>query len=106
MPCLDAGDCCVENIVKITNITFRASDPLQERAGLLGWISATIDDRLRLDGLTLRRTADGRLTLSFPAKRDSTGRKHSYVRPIDDHTRIEIEQQVFHALGLEEGLAR
>lgn len=92
--------------MKITDITFKAGDALAERAGLLGWISATIDNRLRLDGLTLRRTTSGRLTLSFPAKRDGTGRKHSYVRPIDDRTRLEIEQQVFHALGLEEGLAR
>jgi DNA-binding cell septation regulator SpoVG len=97
----------VEKQLKITDIAFKAAgDALVEQTGLLGWISVTIDNRLRLDGVTLRRTADGRLTLSFPAKRDGTGRKHSYVRPIDDRTRIEIEQQVFHALGLEEEPAR
>lgn len=77
--------------------------PFEEaRSGLLGWVTCTVNDTLRLDGITLRRTADGRLTLSFPARRDSTGRQHAIVRPIDDRTRRELERQVFRALGFEE----
>jgi len=78
-----------------------APDDAQER-GLLGWISLVLNDTIKLDGVTLRRTAGGRLALSFPARRDAGGRQHQYVRPLDDRARREIESQVFQALGLEE----
>ena len=68
--------------------------------GLLGWVSCVLNDSLRVDGIALRRTTDGRLTLSYPAHRDGAGRQHFYVRPLTDVARREIEDQVFAALGL------
>jgi hypothetical protein len=64
-----------------------------ERRGLLGWVSLEING-LVIDGLALRRTREGRLALSWPAKRDRRGVDHYVVRPIDHKTRIEIERQV------------
>ena len=61
-----------------------------------------LDATLRLDGLALRRTADGRLSLSFPARRDTAGKQHPYLRPVDDAARRDIEHQIFTALGLGE----
>ena len=76
---------------------------LAER-GLIGFVSAVVNDALELDGLTLRRTlGDGRLTLSFPARRDRSGQQRAYFRPVGDAVRREIERQVFQALGLEPG---
>jgi len=69
--------------------------------GLLGWASFTIDDRIRLEGVAVRRTVDRRLVLSFPSRLDRQGKKHFLVRPLDDPTRREIEHQVFAQLGLE-----
>jgi len=57
----------------------RASDE-DKRAGLLGFISVEYGT-LILDGIVLRRTASGRLALSFPARTDRSGRRHSYIRP-------------------------
>jgi hypothetical protein len=71
------------------------------RNGFLGWVSFTIEPGLRVDGVAVRRTRDGRLTLSFPAHRDNQGRDHPYIRPTDDATRREVERQVLEALGLE-----
>ena len=88
--------------ISITDVRFLAARPDQISTGLLGWVSLVVNVRLRLDGIALRRTADGRLALSFPARRDAAGRQHSYVRPLDDRTRREIEHQVFAALQLEE----
>ncbi|MBK8980672.1 MAG: hypothetical protein IPM29_32620 [Planctomycetes bacterium] len=81
----------------------RASDQ-DIRTGLLGFLSVFIGP-LVLDGITLRRTASGRLTLSFPARTDRAGRKHSYFRPADDAARVAIEAAIFEALGIgaEEG---
>ena len=56
--------------------------------------------------LSLRRTQAGRLALSFPARRDGSGREHFYIRPIDDDARREIENAVFTALRLEEDTRR
>ena len=62
--------------------------------GAVAHLGITINGGLRIDeGLYLRRTADGRLTMSFPARiRGSL--KRFFVRPLDDATRLEIEEQV------------
>lgn len=76
----------------------RGSDE-DERAGLIGYLSLLYGD-LVLDGVTVRRTADGRITLSWPAKRDRSGRGHAYVRPLDDAARRRIEKAIFGAAAL------
>jgi len=64
-----------------------------ERAGLLGYLSVFYG-ALILDGITLRRTAEGRLTLSFPARTDRSGNRHAYFRPVDDEARQQIEREL------------
>ena len=90
----------------ITDLRFMAASHIEVKGGLLGWVSCTLNGTLCLDGLALRRTLDGRLVLSFPARRDASGRQHAIVRPLDDRARKAVESQIFAALGLEEGAAR
>jgi len=71
------------------------------RRGLLGFVSVNYGD-LVLDGITVRRTAEGRLTLSFPQRRDGRGRSHPLFRPIDDAARLRIEKAIFDAATLAE----
>ena len=92
--------------VFVSEVRFTASHGDDADYGLLGWIACVVDGSLALDGLALRRTMDGRLTLSFPARRDRSGRRHHYVRPSSDAARREIEEQVFAALGLCQGARR
>lgn len=73
-------------------------DAEQERDGLLGFISFLVGD-LIVDNVTLRRTANGRYALSWPARTDRHGKKHSSVRPVDDDARRRIEAIVFADLG-------
>jgi DNA-binding cell septation regulator SpoVG len=87
--------------VRITDVRFTPSTAEDVAQGLLGWVSATLNGALRLDGISLRRiSSDGRIALSFPARRDQVGRDHPYIRPLGDAARREIERQVFAALGL------
>ena len=73
----------------------------RERAsGLLGFVTFRLNRCLRIDGASLRRTATGRVALSFPERRDRFGFAHPVVRPLDDRTRSEIEAQIFAALGI------
>jgi hypothetical protein len=78
----------------------RASDD-DIRTGLLGWISVEYGT-LILDGITLRHSADGRFILSFPARTDRAGRRHSYIRPADDLARQQIEREILRQLGQRE----
>lgn len=86
--------------LEVADVRLHSGCADQASSGLLGWVSCTVNASLRLDGITLRRTVDGRLTLSFPIRRDRTGREQPYIRPLDRTARREIEHQIFRALGL------
>ena len=75
------------------------------RTGLLGYLSVFYGD-LVLDGIVLRRTADGRFALSFPARTDSSGRKHPYIRPANDEVRQRVERELLRQLAERERAAR
>jgi hypothetical protein len=66
--------------------------------GLLGFVRFRYGSVL-VDGVTVRRTLDGRLTLSWPERVDRAGRKHAVVRPADDTARVELEREVLAALA-------
>ena len=82
----------------ISEVHFTSARDREIAKGLVGFITCIVDDRLKLDSIALRRTVDGRLTLSFPSRRDGEGREHPFIRPIDTASRIEIEEQIFAAL--------
>ncbi|NQU48566.1 MAG: hypothetical protein HQ519_07955 [Planctomycetes bacterium] len=89
--------------ITLTEFRFTAASRMEMKTGLLGWIGFTINATLRVDGTTLRKTADGRLTLSFPKKTARDGRKHSIIWPISETARQDMESQVFEALNLGAG---
>ena len=88
--------------IEITSVAFTTASAAHVRAGLLGWVNLVLNDTLLVDGVTLRQTVDGRLTLSLPERRDAKGRKHAVLRPVDDEARLLFERQVFAKLGIEQ----
>src|SRR5690606_39105 len=84
--------------VTISDVGFTAASAGDRASGRVGWISCAAGRALRLDGITLRRTADGRVVLSFPARTDRQGRKHPLIRPLTDAARQDLERQVLRAL--------
>ncbi len=82
----------------ITSVAFINARPADVRTGLLGWVTCVLNHAVLLDGITLRRTADGQLALSYPARRDRTGNQHPYIRPLDDAARQHLEREIFKAL--------
>jgi hypothetical protein len=85
----------------ITRIRFRPASHRDVLAGLLGWLKFEHGDFL-VEGVTVRRTREGKLALSFPRHLDRDGRERYPVRPISDRARRAIEKQVFAELNLEE----
>lgn len=85
--------------MSISQVQFKSASRADVQTGLLGWVKFLVDGRLAVDGVTLRRTRHGRLTLSFPDRVDRSGNHHWVIRPISDRARQEIEYQVLRALG-------
>ena len=85
----------------VSNVRFTSASDLEVESGLLGWLSFDLSGSLRLDGVAMRRTLDGRLALSFPGRKDRRGQIHLHVRPLDDHIRRDIEHQIFSRLRRE-----
>lgn len=86
--------------LKVTEVYFTAARHSEIDRGHLGYVSLVLEGALKLDGISLRLTRDGRRALSFPRRRDRYGVDHAYIRPLSDRVRVHIERQVFEALGV------
>ena len=84
--------------ITLHEFRFVPADADHIKTGLLGWVSFALNETLRVDGVAVRRTADGRLTLAFPSKTDKHGRKRSLIWPLSEDARLDLESQVFDAL--------
>ncbi|MEE9394452.1 MAG: hypothetical protein V3W41_18305 [Planctomycetota bacterium] len=84
--------------IRVDRVRFnRASEEFQND-GLLGWVSFVLNGTMALDGVMVRRTREGRITVSFPARRDRSGYDHPYIRPLGSTARRETETQLLAAL--------
>ena len=84
---------------RIHDLVVTAASRADQALGLQAFLRFRVDG-LVLDGVALRRTQAGRLTLSWPERADRTGRRHAVVRPAGDAERVALEQAVFAALDL------
>jgi len=85
----------------IRAVKFTAASDAEAERGLLAYVKLEFGP-LILDGVTLRRHADGRLGLTYPERTDRAGRRHPLVRPVDDVARREIEEEVLRELTRQE----
>lgn len=90
----------MRNGIEITDVRFTPAGPEDWRKGLSGWISCTLNDRLQINSIALRRSRSGRMVLSFPAREDKAGNQRFYIKPLDDVTRRVIERQIFREMGI------
>lgn len=91
-----------DQVPPVRVVRFRTASRAQRATGLEGWLVAEFGP-IRVDGITLRRTRGGRLSLSFPQRVDVADREHAIVRPLDDAARAAIERAVFDQLDLDDG---
>ncbi len=89
-------------VANLDSVGFTKGNDDDVRSGLLGFITLGIGGMWLVDGVTLRRTEHGKLSLSFPCRKDSSGRRHPLIRPLDATARRAIENAVFAALGVNE----
>ena len=85
--------------LRVTDLRFIQASAELRRSGLLGWLAVTLNGALQIDGLTLRRTREGVLTVAYPRRRDRNGVEHSVVKPVSDDARRRIEAEILAALA-------
>jgi hypothetical protein len=81
-------------ILRARCVRFTAAPPELVATGLHGWIAFRYG-KLDIDGVTVRRTRDGRHFLSFPEDRRRPGPARPIVRPSGQDDRQQLEQDVF-----------
>jgi DNA-binding cell septation regulator SpoVG len=84
----------------LTEITISPASERDADTGLLAFIALELDGLVHIDGVGLRLTEDGRLTLSFPSRTSRRGTKHALLRPVNSAARAAIERTIFGALGI------
>jgi hypothetical protein len=90
---------------QLDEVRFVHAPPQYRESGLYGWLTFEFNGSVVLDGVTLRRTADGRYCIGYPARRDGRGRDHHFVRPFDATARAAIEAQILSDLRRQGRLA-
>lgn len=92
-----SAEVAVRELLAVTAIAFTPAPARPRATGLIGWVAVTVGE-LRLDGLAVRRTEDGRTILLFPGRVDRKGSRHPIVAPTTNETRRAIEAQVIAVL--------
>jgi DNA-binding cell septation regulator SpoVG len=90
----------MRNDILISDVRFTAAPETLRGTGLRGWASCRLNDLLNLQGLAIRRTRNGDITISFPRRKDEYGTEHQYFEPVNASVRLEIERQVLEAIDL------
>ena len=84
--------------LRVSGVRLTPASPADQHSGLLGFVRCTLDGDLAVDGIGLRRTRSGRLTLSWPGHKTVTGRFHPHVRPISEAACAAIEAELLEHL--------
>lgn len=87
---------------RVLDLRATAALPNDVARGLLAYVSFTVCG-LRIDGITLRRTRNGALTLSFPTRKKSGGQPRQIVRPVSSEIRDSLMRRTLAELQLPNG---
>lgn len=78
----------------VSKVEFVRAADVERRGGLMGFATVTLDDRVELGSIAVRRTLGGKFELSFPVREDRRGRRHRVVRLLNPAEHEAVEAQV------------
>ena len=84
--------------LSVTAVRFTPAAPDDVASGLIGYVRVTLNGRLLVDGVTVRRSKAGNVGISYPTRRDREGQRHALLRPLGCGTRAELDAQILAAL--------
>ena len=67
--------------------------------GLLAWASCIVAGAIKLDNIAIRRSRDGSLFLTYPAKRTASGERYHYHNPISVEAARAVQDAVLARLA-------
>ena len=88
---------CKHLKIPITDVKVRVVDNGTD--GLLAWASCVIAGAVKLDNIAIRRSRDGSLFLTYPAKRTNAGDSHQYFHPISVEASEAVQDAVLARLA-------
>ena len=80
------------NPLEISEVRIRLLDGAP--GGLVAMASCVVDGALVLNNIAIRRSGDGRLRLSYPARFSRTGTKHYFFNPINRTAKAAIDEAI------------
>ncbi len=87
----------MKQTLDVQSIRFTPSGAADRDRGLLGYLAFNLGE-VRIDGVALRRTLEGKLTLSYPQRSRGRGRTFPIVRPLNENARVQLEGQILNSL--------
>ena len=87
-----------ESIFDITEINaqFEPNRP----DGIIAWVSLVLNRRLFLGGIAVRKDENGRVTITFPAKKREDQSMYFFYKPINARCHEEIRDAIVRTLNL------
>ena len=82
----------------ITDVKLRIVDDGKD--GLLAWASCVVNNSIFLNNIAVRRSRDGSLFLTYPAKRTSGGERYQVFNPISVQAANTIQNAVLARLAV------
>ncbi len=83
---------------EVTLATFHPSTRHDASHGVLGYVTCTLNNTLKLDNITLRCTTDEELNLAPQERRDVSGCQHPHFQSLNAAASRNLEQAILVAI--------
>lgn len=83
----------MRDLLTLTEVAFTPAPANLRAAGILGFVRLVLNETVVIDELSLRRTRDGRLVLTWPEPRGRLGPRR-IVHPRDEGARVHLEREI------------
>ena len=79
--------------MNISEIRITAASPADRDAGLIAFVSCTYGE-IEIDGIAIRKTVDGRIIVTFPARQWTGCRRKYFITPRSVPVRRAFEEAI------------
>ena len=86
----------MDSTLYVHSVRITLSSSRDRREGLLAYVRVALGP-FKADGITIRRTLAGRVTISYPTRIARDGSAHPYFLPTDPAAREAFEKEILDA---------
>lgn len=82
--------------IKVSEVKVRLMDRNED--GLIGWASCVVNDSIYLNNIAIRLGKDGRVVLTYPAKKSKSDSRYFHFNPISQEAARVLEAAILDRL--------